>query len=351
MKKLLPLVFSALTLSFSALADNHHLRDFSLSEFCYEQPDVQNRNGVYYLPNQSVGITATSICVYKDAFGQYSSKGNIVKGYFDGLWMGWTRNGEVWLETYYINRKVVPIICRDDLLDFFENETYYDEYGEPLTALNRCDKENSELLSTWNNGAEIINGKREGSWRVMYKERGLDANYINGKLDGAAVNRYYGEPQIITNTTNRFFPIIKEFNEIYKDGELVSQELTLDQTGLVDETDSIDEMLLAIEKESALRSAYINKRSAYINNISARVKTFWRYQGASYDWAAEVYVAQDRDGKVLAVDIRNTNVGDSSKAKAFINSIERAVYKASPFPAAPDESVFNEQIIFTFSVK
>jgi colicin import membrane protein len=103
-------------------------------------------------------------------------------------------------------------------------------------------------------------------------------------------------------------------------------------------------MILSIEKESALRSAYIN-------NIAARVRTHWRYQGAGYDWTAEVYVAQDRDGTVLAVDIRNTNIGDSNKAKSFINSIERAVYKASPLPAAPDESVFNEQIIFTFNVK
>ena len=341
MKKLfiLPLILS----SFSTFADGHHLMDFSLSNFCYQQPNVQYRNGVYYFPNESVGITDTSICVYKDAYGQYSSKGNIVKGYFDGLWTGWDKNGEIWLETYYINRKVVPIVCRDDLLDFFKDETYYDDYDNPLTAFNRCDKENSEALVTFDNGAEIINGKREGSWDVMYKDRGLDANYTNGKLDGAVVNIYYGKPQIIKNTNSKFFPIIKEFNEIYKDGELVSQELTLDQTDLVDETDPIDEMILAIEKESALRSAYIN-------NIAAKVRTHWRFQGAGYDWTAEVYVAQDRDGTVLAVDIRNTNVGDSNKAKTFINSIERAVYKASPLPSAPDESVFNEQLIFTFKV-
>ena len=45
---------------------------------------------------------------------------------------------------------------------------------------------------------------------------------------------------------------------------------------------------------------------------------------------------------------RNTNVGNSAKAKAFKDSIERAVYKASPLPAAPDESVFDEEIYFIF---
>ena len=40
---------------------------------------------------------------------------------------------------------------------------------------------------------------------------------------------------------------------------------------------------------------------------------------------AEVYVVQDRDGKVVAVDVRNANVGNSSKGKSFMDSIERAV--------------------------
>jgi len=52
----------------------------------------------------------------------------------------------------------------------------------------------------------------------------------------------------------------------------------------------------------------------------------------------------------LAVDVRNTNVGNSSQAKSFKSSIERAVKKASPFPAAPDEAVFAKELLFIFSV-
>jgi hypothetical protein len=333
MKKIITSII--LIVSLSAFADVEI--DFSLSDFCYQQPNVQYRNGVYYFPNESVGITDTSICVYKDAYGQYSSKGNIVKGYFDGLWTGWDRNGEIWLETYYINRKVVPIVCRDDLLDFFKDETYYDDYDNPLTAFNRCDTESLGMIA--GKGVEIINGKREGYWGVHFGDRVIGLNYVNGILNGKVTDTYLGE----VHKTTGFRPVLQEFAKMYKDGELASQELTLDQTELVDETDSIDEMILAIEKESALRSSYIN-------NIAARVRAHWRFQGAGYDWTAEVYVAQDRDGTVLAVDIRNTNVGDSNKAKAFINSIERAVYKASPLPSAPDKSVFNEQLIFTFKV-
>ena len=91
-------------------------------------------------------------------------------------------------------------------------------------------------------------------------------------------------------------------------------------------------------------------KEAWLNNISARVKSFWRYQGAENDWECEVYVLQDRDGTVVAVDVRNANVDDSNKAKVFTDSIRRAVYKASPLPAAPDEAVFDKELMITFSV-
>ena len=89
-------------------------------------------------------------------------------------------------------------------------------------------------------------------------------------------------------------------------------------------------------------------RSAYVNNIAARVKTFWRYQGAENDWRCDVYVQQKRNGEVISTEVKNCNTGDSSKARGFKNSIERAVWKSSPFPPAPDEAVFDSEITFTF---
>ena len=91
-------------------------------------------------------------------------------------------------------------------------------------------------------------------------------------------------------------------------------------------------------------------KSAWINNIAARIKTFWRYQSAESHWSAEVYVVQDRDGNVRAVDVKNANVGNSKLAKSFMDSIERAVYKASPLPGAPDDAVFDRELYFVFSV-
>ena len=92
-------------------------------------------------------------------------------------------------------------------------------------------------------------------------------------------------------------------------------------------------------------------KSAWINNIAARVKSFWRYQSAEDDWTAEVYVIQDRNGNVKAVDVKNANVGNSALGKSFMDSIERAVNKASPLPRAPDDAVFDSEIYMLFSVK
>lgn len=90
-------------------------------------------------------------------------------------------------------------------------------------------------------------------------------------------------------------------------------------------------------------------KQAYIYNLSARIKSFWRYQGAEDDWTCDVYVIQDRDGTVQAVDVRNCKVNDSSQAQFFKDSIRRAVYKASPLPAAPDDAVFDREILFKFN--
>jgi hypothetical protein len=91
-------------------------------------------------------------------------------------------------------------------------------------------------------------------------------------------------------------------------------------------------------------------KSAYVIQIASKVKALWRYQAAEKDWTAEVYVIQDRNGNVQAVDVRSANVGNSSLAKSFMDSIERAVYKASPLPAAPDDAVFDREIYMLFSV-
>ena len=87
----------------------------------------------------------------------------------------------------------------------------------------------------------------------------------------------------------------------------------------------------------------------WVRTVAEKVKSNWRYQGAEDDWNAEVYVVQDRDGTIVAVDVRNSNIGDSQKAKVFQDSIRRAVYKSSPLPRM-DDAYYSNEFIFIFSV-
>ncbi|MDB9975798.1 TonB C-terminal domain-containing protein, partial [Candidatus Thioglobus sp.] len=153
--------------------------------------------------------------------------------------------------------------------------------------------------------------------------------------------------------------LVKEASKQLEEDQQNKDQLELEIAALKEAEAEIQyRQLLAKEvqdEQDTARSLIIEDQlntlqNAYINNIAARVKTFWRYQSAEDDWTAEVYVVQDRDGNVKAVDVKNANVGNSSLGKSFKDSIERAVNKASPLPGAPDEAVFDKELYFIFSV-
>ncbi len=104
------------------------------------------------------------------------------------------------------------------------------------------------------------------------------------------------------------------------------------------------------ERQLKIEDQLNTLKNAYVNNISARVKVDWRYVGAEDDWGCDVYIKQSIEGVVEAVNVYNCTLDDSDKARSFKNSIERAVYKASPLPIAPDESVFDKEVLFFFRV-
>jgi len=103
------------------------------------------------------------------------------------------------------------------------------------------------------------------------------------------------------------------------------------------------ELMNKIENQKAIL------QSAWIGNIAAEVKSVWNYSGAEDGWFVEVLVTQNKEGKVLNVKFRDNNIGNSVIAKRFIESVERAVYKSSPLPIAPDASVWDKDIMFRFS--
>ena len=93
----------------------------------------------------------------------------------------------------------------------------------------------------------------------------------------------------------------------------------------------------------------------WVDSIAAKVRTYWRFSGARSDWSCFVYITPGLDGNVNTVKVDNCgdsimNIDDNPKLISFKNSIERAVYKASPFPLAPTGDASSKQIIFEFRV-
>ena len=128
----------------------------------------------------------------------------------------------------------------------------------------------------------------------------------------------------------------------YPAGQLDSVMIeTIASTGAVDVTEMAAPRTAPSDEPSAASSTALT---------AARIKSYWNYQGAGADWGCNVYVLQDSEGNVKAVNIQKCNLDDSAKAKSFRSSIERAVHKASPLPVAPDDAVFDEEIMFLFRV-
>ena len=112
----------------------------------------------------------------------------------------------------------------------------------------------------------------------------------------------------------------------------------------------------ADNNESLMLDDQLNiSRNTWVESVITKINTYWRYSGARSDWSCYVFITQDRNGNVNTVDVDNCgdsimNIDANPKLNSFKNSIERAVYKASPFPLAPSEDAFSEQIIFEFRV-
>ena len=158
----------------------HAYLDFTLSDFCYLQPNVQTRDSVYYFPNEEVGITATSICVYKDAYGQYASKGNLKNGIIEGLWTEWHTNGMKRNEFTYIDNK-----------NHGKGNSWY-KNGQMKLKVNFLDDEfDGKLLRWWENGQlkseeHFKNGKEVGRHWYWYQNGQLKwyADYEDGECIG-----------------------------------------------------------------------------------------------------------------------------------------------------------------------
>ena len=97
MKKLLILLFSIL-ISFNS----YGLFGLFEKTACVET-DVQDRDGVIYLPNKTKPFTGENLCKYEN--GQNKSKGKVKDGKRNGKWTYWHENGQIKEERNYKDGK------------------------------------------------------------------------------------------------------------------------------------------------------------------------------------------------------------------------------------------------------
>ncbi|TEU19540.1 MAG: TonB C-terminal domain-containing protein [Gammaproteobacteria bacterium] len=140
----------------------------------------------------------------------------------------------------------------------------------------------------------------------------------------------------------------KKKQEVEKKRKVETNKFKKEQSkrALTKEIQAEEDQDREIAQEDILNELKFN----YINQIASRVHNQWRYQGAKDNWSCHVHILQDVDGNVQSVNVQSCVVDNSAKSKSFKNAIERAVYKASPLPPAPDKSVFDREILFHFKV-
>ena len=117
------------------------------------------------------------------------------------------------------------------------------------------------------------------------------------------------------------------------------------ETRRVAEEAELKRRLAEEEQRVAEHNRKLNSlRQQYVKLIEQKVESKWlRPTTLSSDQSCEVHVRQTALGDVISV-----NLQECSSDVAFINSIERAVWAASPLPPPPNPEVFDNEIRFTF---
>jgi antitoxin component YwqK of YwqJK toxin-antitoxin module len=273
MKKLLLLLFS-LMFSLNSFADVE--LDFDLSDFCFKQPGVQERGNRYFFPNEPKGISATSICVHKYAYGQYESKGKLKNGSPHGYWVVWYENGQKKHEGTYINGEI----------DFAIGGTSWNEYGQismqaklnegKLVSLERdyFDKtvlSNGKIENQIKSEINYVDEMKHGKELTWYENGQLssETNYLDDMRNGKALY-WYENGQLSSEINYKDNQWNGLYIEWYENGQLKHTE--------VDYKDGE-----AVLKDGKWIQWYENgqkkSESVIVNNMTNGKETSWHENG------------------------------------------------------------------------
>ena len=358
MKKLLLTLL--LTSSFSTFADSH--LDFTLSDFCYLQPGVQDRGGVYYFPNEEVGISATSICVYKDAYTQYKSKGKLKNGVKDGTWTSWYKNGQKREEseykegkshgrstTWYKNgQKEFEINSRDDLYDGAMTSWY--ENGQKMEEVNFKDDKKDGKSTIWNENGQITaertykDGNLVSETHYTYHVNGQissERSFKDSKQDGKSTEWHSAVHNKTQQYYNKLRKLLRE-DKLYKRILMLKEkqhvEISFKSEDLKKEAQKVikenfPNLIIVegseLEFEFTLKipsSAYKKEEGYFIDGKKDGIWTWWDENGQI---TSEKYY---KDGKETVVKTKYHENGQILALVYYKNNITVGKTKYSYYP-------------------
>ncbi len=106
--------------------------------------------------------------------------------------------------------------------------------------------------------------------------------------------------------------------------------------------EELSAQLAAEDRRAAARSSAA--MAQYAGQIANRIERAWlRPPGAKAGLECELHVTQVPGGAVTAVKIGRCNADEAVR-----QSIEAAVYRASPLPSPPDPALFERDLVITF---
>ena len=181
---------------------------------CIEDDEIQTRNGFIYLPNKTEPFTGENLCAYRSN-NQYSSKGKIKGGKYEGKWTKWYESGQIKVEQNF----------KDGKKDGKWTEWY--KSGQIKYASNWKDgKADGKSTDWYENGKLWREGnykddKAEGKW-TEWNESGqikADLNYKDNVLITETQYWYHDNSQIFQVQNYKFGKADGKWTQWYENGK------------------------------------------------------------------------------------------------------------------------------------
>ena len=187
MKKLLILLFSIL-ISFNSYGG------WFDKTVCVETNDVQDRDGIIYLSNETKPFSGKNLCKYENS--QNKSKGKVKDGKKNDIWTEWYENGQKMSETAYKDGKT-----HGKCISWHEN-------GQIKSVKNYKDGKYDGKVNYWYEDGQIKTeriykeGKEIGEsgsiiTRYLNGQIKLQNNYKDGKKDGKTTYWYENGQKLV----------------------------------------------------------------------------------------------------------------------------------------------------------